>query len=120
MKVPSSSLAATSAASVAIPRAVSNFVVYRNPDAGKTEANEKNLENNSAAKATPKFANKFTSTTSWKKSIEQDAQALWRSLHRLVTVHPLVRSTLWHRGTGFERIPAHRHTSQGIPRPHAP
>lgn len=99
MKVPSSSLAATSAASVAVPRAVTNFVIYRNPDAGKTEAKDKSLENNSAVKATPRFGSKFASPTNWKKSIEQDAQALWRLLHRLVSVHPLVRSTLTNQQT---------------------
>jgi hypothetical protein len=94
MKVPTSSLAATYAASVAVPRAVTNFVVHRNSEAGKTEAKEKSPENNSAAKATPKLVNKLASLSNWKKSIEQDAQTLWRSLHRLVMVHPLVRSTL--------------------------
>ncbi len=89
-----------------MPRTVSNFVVYRNPEA----AQEKNLENSFAPKAVVKphhqlvnqlvnqpasqTVSKLASLSKWKTSIEDDAQALLNALHRLVSVHPLVRATL--------------------------
>lgn len=102
MKALSSSRATSCAAGLAMPRAVSSFVVYRNPEAPQ----EKNPENSFTPKAVVKplnsqihqsankTASKLASLSKWKTSIEGDAQALLNALHRLVSVHPLVRSTL--------------------------
>jgi hypothetical protein len=97
MKALSSSRATSCAAGLAMPRTVSNFV-YRVPEASQ----EKPLENSFTPKAAVKPLRQSASTTvsklatlsKWKTSIEEDAQALLNSLHRLVSVHPLVRSTL--------------------------
>lgn len=88
-----------------MPRAVSNFVVYRNLDV-PLDKTDKTPENSFAPKAVINFLNqaapvagakpgsKLASLSKWKTSIEEDAQGLLNSLHRLVSVHPLVRSTL--------------------------
>lgn len=101
MKALSSSRAAR-AAGLAMPRTVASFVVYRNPEATQ----EKNLENSftpstvvkplnqSANQLASKSTSKLASLSKWKTSIEDDAQALLNALQRLVSVHPLVRSTL--------------------------
>jgi hypothetical protein len=106
MKVPSSSLAATYAASVAVPRAVTNFVIYRSSEVAAKDKSpggipgvievvkDKIVESIPVTKPAAKIVSKLASFSNWKKYIEQDAQSLWRSLHRLVSVHPLVRSTL--------------------------
>jgi hypothetical protein len=98
MKALSSSRATSYAAGLAMPRTVSNFVVYRVPEA----LQERPLENSFAPKAVVKSLNqsaskpvsKLATLSKWKTSIEEDAQALLNALHRLVSVHPLVRSTL--------------------------
>lgn len=94
MKVSSSSLAVAYAAGLTAPRAVPNFVVYRSKES-KSESNpEIGAEKRVELKAAPKPPHKLASLTVWKNRIEEDAQALWRALHRLVSVHPLVRSAL--------------------------
>lgn len=98
MKALSSSRATSCAAGLAMPRTVSNFVVYRVPEA----LQEKTLENSFTPKAVLKPLNqlaskpssKLASISKWKTGIQEDAQALLNALHRLVSVHPLVRSTL--------------------------
>lgn len=113
MKALSSSRAASCAAGLAMPRAVPSFVVYRNLEA----AQEKNLENSftpsivvkplnqSANQLANKSASKLASLSKWKTSIEEDAQALLNALHRLVSVHPLVRSTLSSQQTSSTLLP---------------
>ncbi len=98
MKALSSSRATSCAAGLAMPRTVSNFVVYRVPEA----LQEKPLESSFIPKAVVKPLNqsasksvsKLVTLSKWKISIEEDAQALLNALQRLVSVHPLVRSTL--------------------------
>jgi hypothetical protein len=89
MKV-SSSLAVTYAAGVSAPHVVPHFVVYHSKETNPTIGPEQRVEPKAAPRSVPKVA----SLTAWKNRIEEDAQALWRALHRLVSVHPLVRSAL--------------------------
>jgi hypothetical protein len=98
MKVSSSSLAVAYAAGVTAPRVVPHFVVHRSkeihPETNREIGREIGREIDTERRVEPTSAPKVTSLTAWKNRIEEDAQALWRALHRLVSVHPLVRSAL--------------------------
>lgn len=101
MKVSSSSLAVAYAGGLAAPPVVPHFVVYRSTETNLESQPENHTEKRVELKAAPKLA----SLTAWKKRIEEDAQALWRALHRLVAVHPLVRSALGSQSSTVGLLP---------------
>jgi hypothetical protein len=94
MKVSSSSLAVAYAGGLVAPPIVPHFVVYRSKETNLETKPESDAEKRVELKAVPKPAPKLAGLTAWKNRIEEDAQALWRALHRLVAIHPLVRSAL--------------------------
>lgn len=101
MKVLSSSLTVAHAVSVTAPRATAQFIVQRNAEATK----ERNAEARPTPCLPPKPSTKKATSTNWRKNIEHDVQALWRSLHRLVSLHPLVRTTLSSQQSSTGSVP---------------
>ncbi len=83
--------------SPAFPVIVGSRVSRRATPHSASTASRKKVSTSAARQVSPRTAQGVCqgSQGSWKTGIENsDAHALWRALHRLVSVHPLVRSAL--------------------------